>query len=675
MFLVQNDLRCRVVVILDVHPPGCAIKLEEEEAPSNFTFSAVLAGEVPSYIFTIPLLHDLDLSKNQLSGPIREFNQALSQLESVDLSNNELSGPIPKALLQLTSMIQLALSSNNLIGLVDLDSLWRLSNIDFLCLSHNKLSVIDSEGTSPLPPDWSAPYILELASCNITQFPRSLALSKFTFYLDLSCNKISGDIPKQFWETWSSHLVYLNLSHNMLSGMQLTSDVLPLTSLQFLDLSFNRFQGHIPMPNSSARYMDYSNNMFSSVCPNFTLHLRSTRYLSMSRNIISGYIHYSICNSTLEVLDLSYNNFNGPLPSCLMENRKLVVLNLRGNHFEGMLPSNITTGCLLQTIDLHGNKIYGKLPMGLSNCLQLEILDLGNNYVVDTFPSWLRGLPKLSVIVLRSNQFYGSIGDIVGDHKFKEYFPSLQIIDLASNNFSGNLSTEWFEQFKSMMANSTGTGRIIATSNFSFLSGFYQDSTEITYKGSDMIFERILTTLTAIDFSNNRLEGSIPESIGRLVALHVLNLSYNAFTGNIPAQFGGMIDLESLDLSCNHLSGEIPPELTNLTFLGALNLSSNQLVGKIPQSHQFSTFDSSSFGENAALCGPPLFELPCGASPYTPDVTIVQKSSHHVDVVLFLFIGLGFGVGLAVAILVKWGRVRQIVYFNCKSFANLIARR
>jgi hypothetical protein len=59
-----------------------------------------------------------------------------------------------------------------------------------------------------------------------------------------------------------------------------------------------------------------------------------------------------------------------------------------------------------------------------------------------------------------------------------------------------------------------------------------------------MPFERIVTTLTVIDFSNHRLEGTIPESIGRLVSLHVLNLSHNAFSRKIPAELGSMTDLE-----------------------------------------------------------------------------------------------------------------------------------
>uniref|UniRef100_A0ACD5VIF3 Uncharacterized protein n=1 Tax=Avena sativa TaxID=4498 RepID=A0ACD5VIF3_AVESA len=301
----------------------------------------------------------------------------------------------------------------------------------------------------------------------------------------------------------------------------------------------------------------------------------------------------------------------------------------------------------------HGNKIEGALPRALSNCNKLEVLDIGNNLIADTFPSWLGELSSLYVLVLRSNRFYGSIGDILANYRHKGYFSSLQIVDLSLNKFSGNLNSEWIGQLKSMMAKFNSSADIVRATNLSGMAEFYQDSTEITYKGSSVTFERILTTLTAIDFSNNRLEGTIPASLGRLVSLRVLNMSHNAFTGKIPAQLGGMTDLESLDLSCNELLGDIPQELTDLTFLGTLNLSQNQLLGKIPQSHQFSTFENTSFKGNLGLCGPPLSN-PCGISPAPPSPVHVDDSS-HVDVMLFLFVGLGFGIGFSMAILLRWG--------------------
>jgi Leucine-rich repeat (LRR) protein len=615
-------------------------------------FSTLFAGEIPAPIFALPKLRGLNLGWNELSGHIEEFDVASSCLVSVFLSRNKLAGQFPKSFFELTSLVVLRIDGNNFVGSVYLSSFSRLRNLAILSLSHNKLSITDNEGNN------SSSYLsglkeLGVACCNITKIPIILTHLNGVFHLDLSCNKISGDIPKLIWERWSSSLLHLNLSHNLFTGMQLTSQVLPFSwSLEVLDLSSNRLQGQIPMPNSSADILDYSHNNFSSILPNFTLYLSHTRYISMSNNSINGHIPHSVCDSrSLEILDLSHNSFRGQIPHCLLEGR-MVVLNLRENQFQGTLPSNITHGCGLQTIDLNGNKVQGQLPRALYNCTDLEVLDLGNNQVVDTFPSWLGRLPNLRVLVLRSNHFYGSISDqLAGDHQSKESFSSLQIIDLASNNFSGNLSSEWFRLFKSMIAKFNRTGDIVLAHN---VSGFYGDSVVITYKGSFVTFERILTTLTAIDLSNNMLEGSIPESAGQLISLHLLNMSHNAFTGKIPSQLGGMTDLESLDLSCNQLSGDIPQELTDLTFLGTLNLSSNHLVGKIPQARQFSTFENSSFEGNFGLCGPPL-SSPCGISPATAHV----EDSSHIDVVLFLFVGLGFGIGFAASILVSWGLIGE----------------
>ncbi|VAH56040.1 unnamed protein product [Triticum turgidum subsp. durum] len=617
-----------------------------------------VSGHIPTSLFALPKLRYLNLFWNQFSGPIEEFDAASSCLQLVILRGNELAGQFPNSFFQLTDLVHLEINENNFVGSLDLSSFWRLRKLSSLDLSHNKLSVTNEEGTTSFSTYLSGLKTLGVACCNISKIPRILTRLHDMSYLDLSCNKITGVIPKLIWERWSSSLLHLNLSHNMFTGMELTSHVLPFSCpLEVLDLSSNKLQGHIPTPNSSANYLDYSHNYFSALLPNFTLYLSETLYLRMSNNSINGHIPNSVCNfSMLGVLDLSYNNFSGPIPSCLIENARLSVLNLRENQFEGTLPSNITAACTFKTLDLHGNKIEGQLQRALSNCIYLEVLDVGNNLIVDTFPFWLSGLPNLHVLVLRSNQFYGSIGDLVRDQQSKEYFSSLQIIDLASNNFSGNLSSEWFGRLKSLMANLNSSGETIVGQNISAAPrGFYQDSIEITYKGSVVTFERILTTFTAIDFSNNRLEGTIPESVGQLISLHVLNMSHNAFKGKIPAQLGHLTDLESLDLSCNQLSGEIPQELADLTFLAILNFSDNQLVGKIPQSRQFLTFDKSSFEGNLGLCGLP-FSNPCGVSLAPPGMARVEKSS-DVDVILFLFVGLGFGVGFAAAILMRWGRI------------------
>ncbi|KAI3885717.1 hypothetical protein MKX03_027907 [Papaver bracteatum] len=149
----------------------------------------------------------------------------------------------------------------------------------------------------------------------------------------------------------------------------------------------------------------------------------------------------------------------------------------------------------------------------------------------------------------------------------------LQIIDVSSNNFSGTLSKDWFLSLKAMMVKEK---------------------------------QVVGTIFTGIDFSNNKLEGGIPEEIADLTSLHSLNLSGNALTGPIPSTFGNLTSLESLDLSWNKLTGEIPFQLAALSFLSFLNLSFNNLEGKIPPGSQIQTFEPSSFQGNPKLCGFPL---------------------------------------------------------------------
>jgi len=298
----------------------------------------------------------------------------------------------------------------------------------------------------------------------------------------------------------------------------------------------------LTMESNYEQVLDYSNNSFTSVMLNFTLYLSQTVYLKLSDNNIAGYIPPTLCNLTyLKVLDLANNDFRGKVPSCLIEDVNLNILNLRGNRFEGELTyKNYSSQCDLQTIDINGNNIQGQLPKALSQCTDLEVLDVGYNNIVDVFPSWLGNLSNLRVLVLRSNQFYGTLDDPFTSGNFQGYFLGIQIIDIALNNFSGYVKPQWFKMFKSMREKNNNTGQILG---HSASNQYYQDTVAITVKGNYVSIDRILTALTAMDLSNNKLNGTIPDLVGNLVILHLLNMSHNAFTGNIPLQLGRMSQL------------------------------------------------------------------------------------------------------------------------------------
>ncbi|RCV24781.1 hypothetical protein SETIT_5G114100v2 [Setaria italica] len=297
-----------------------------------------------------------------------------------------------------------------------------------------------------------------------------------------------------------------------------------LMNLKFLSLYDDNFYGPIPPWISNLTQLSvivFSRNDLTGELPQTNMrniasisNSKITNTETGSKRVLNGDIPPSSCSARrLEILNLSYNNFGGMIPSCLIQDNSRI-LKLRGNRIHGIL----------------------------------------NNQITGSFPSWLGVLPKLKVLVLRSNQFFGMITDLQENGQIINNFSSLHILDLASNSIIGHLPQGWLIELKSMMANNNDDGQIVGhQTNMS--QGFYRDTVTITFKGFDIIFTKILTTFKVIDLSNNSFDGLIPESVGRLSSLHGLNMSHNNFTEQIPSQLGNLTRLESLDLSWNHLSG------------------------------------------------------------------------------------------------------------------------
>ncbi|XP_060202461.1 receptor-like protein 33 [Lycium barbarum] len=603
----------------------------------------LLNGTLPAYIFELPSLQKLFLNGNQFVGQVNEFDNASSSLlDTIDLSNNHLNGPIPKSMFEVERLKVLSLSSNLFSGRVPLDLIGRLSNLTRLELSYNNLTVDASKSTSFTFPQLG---ILKLASCGLQKFPDLKNQSRM-FHLDLSDNKILGAIPNWIWGIGDGALAHLNLSFNQLEYMEQPYN--GSSNLIVFDLRSNRIKGDLPIPPPSAIFVDYSWNNFTNSIPlDIGISIALASFFSVANNGLTGRIPESICKASyLQVLDLSNNALSGTIPRCLLENSTtLGVLNLGKNRLNGVIPDSFPFGCALKTLDLSSNFLEKELPKSLVNCESLEVLNVGNNRLVDSFPCMLSKSYSLRVIVLRSNQFNGSLHC----RPTKNSWQNLQIIDLASNNFSGVLKAECFSNWRGMMVadDYVETGRNHIQFKFLQLSNFYyQDTVTITIKGMELELMKILRVFTSIDFSSNRFQGVIPDTVGELSSLFLLNLSHNAIEGPIPKSTGKLQMLESLDLSSNQLSGKIPVELANLTFLSYLNLSLNNLVGGIPSSNQFQTFSADSFEGNRGLCGFPLSICASNAPESTPSPTS-QDDSYDWQ---FIFTGVGYGVGAAISI-------------------------
>ncbi|XP_057789416.1 receptor-like protein 7 [Salvia miltiorrhiza] len=616
-------------------------------------FKCGLKGSIPPTFANLTNLIDLDLSGNSFSGNIPHslfanltnlirvnlaYNfftgslsstlfEGLSNLVYLDFRRNSFSGNIPHSLFALPSLLELDLSGNKFNGTLKLDKCQNLANLTRLDLSYNRLSVdvgnVDSTSYGSLQLKE-----LGLVSCNLSHFPnfiRHLDMQQ----VDLSYNRIGGEIPNWIWGT---QLVILDLSFNLLTDLQKPYHI--PASLRILSLDSNQLKDelHLPIPPASPIW-----------------------YLSLANNSLNGSIPTSLCSPTNLVLDLSRNRLSGSIPPCLLEN--ILELDLSQNNISGSIPDNFPMDCNLRYLDLNNNTLEGKIPKSLERCEQLQFMNVGNNNITDSFPCMLSSSRWLQVLVLRSNKFHGEV------RCHDKSWSKLQILDISSNHFSGNLESINFSSWKTMMLQGNEELRYGNTDFFSQL-GF---SLTLIMKGINSEYRKIWSEFGTIDFSCNNFGGDIPNAIGDLTSLHQLNFSHNALNGSIPNSFGRLRNLESLDLSGNRLTGPIPVDLAGLTFLSFLNLSYNKLVGEIPNGRQLQTFSADSFKGNAGLCGFNL-NISCshidGSDHLSPEEDDNGEEKREIEWE-YVSAALGYVVGLGIIVwLLLFSRSFREKYFG-----------
>ncbi|XP_026389438.1 receptor-like protein 6 isoform X2 [Papaver somniferum] len=157
----------------------------------------------------------LSLSRNQITGEIpSSICHEATQLQVLDLSYNNLSGPIPPCLGSIEFLTVLDLRGNNFQGSVP-DTFPQTCSMVALNLNGNKL-----EG----------------------QLPRSLTNCKMLKVLDLGNNQLAGTFP--YWLKSMSQLRVLVLRSNKFHGAWGNQGAnYNFSALQIIDVSSNNFSG------------------------------------------------------------------------------------------------------------------------------------------------------------------------------------------------------------------------------------------------------------------------------------------------------------------------------------------------------------------------------------------------------------------------------------------------
>lgn len=552
-------------------------------------------------------IRELHLSSNQFSGNLSAFLFSLPHIERLDISENLFEGLIP---ISLSSNLSLSLKSlrfsqNNLSG--QLSFFW-LRNL-------SKLEEIDLSGNTNLTvhvniPGWVPPFQLKqlaLSGCHIDrdiiEEPHFLRTQLHLEELDLSNNNLSGSMPNWLF-TNEATLVNLNLSNNLLTGSLVPIEH-PQTALHAMDISNNRITGQLPVD-------------FGSVFPCLST-------LDFYHNNFYGQIPKSLCRiNPMRLLDLSYNNFSGELPPCVFTDfPELWIFSATNNQLGGLVFGGMNNLSIGFALHLGSNKFEGTLPRHLSG--RMVIMSLYDNKLSGEFDPSFWNLSSLSVLNLAGNRITGNIHPNICN------LTSIEILDLSGNDFNGPIPRCSSASLSSLnlSANSLSgdiSRGLFSTPNLMTLDMRYNKLTgNLTWLLQDLDDIKVLSLgwnefegqispslcnlcPRIVDFSHNKLSGSLPPCVGRIfcernavevdnpflilrfiVESYIMLYDTRGFTfgtkGNRYTYGWNFFDsMSGIDLSGNMLSGEIPWELGNLSHIMSLNLSNNFFSGQIPTS-------------------------------------------------------------------------------------------
>lgn len=611
----------------------------------------------------------IDLSKSNLNGEISGNFSELSELSSIDLSGNTLS-VIPSDLSGCKSLKYLNLSHNTIKGELNLTG---LSSLEVLDLSLNQ---IGGEIRPSFPAICSNLRVLNISTNNFTGstegcFDGCLKLE----YVDLSANNFYG----QVWPGFAKVKMF-DIGENQFSGSIFPWFFEGNCSLETFDLSENNFTGNFPGEISNCKNLSVlilGGNNFTGSIPNTLGLISRLRVLILGGNNFSRQIPESLVNCrNLLFLDLSRNSLGSEIPPILGRFTQLQVLVLHGNSlskglnssgilrlpnlqrldlsyndFSGPLPVDVSEMVNLQFLDFAYNKFSGKIPSEYGSLNQLLALDLSFNRLTGSIPPSLGKLTSLLWLMLANNSLTGEIPPNLGNCS------SLLWLNLANNNLYGRLPAELANigsnPIPTFLSNRRGklvpgSGECLAMKRwipenyppFSFVYSL------LTRKSCRSIWDRILKgyglfpicmpgskvqtlqisgylqltgnhfsgelppeigrmkNFSMLHFADNNFSGALPLNIERL-SLVFLNVSRNNFSGSIPMEIGNLKCLQDLDLSLNNFSGIFPTSLNELGELNKFNVSFNPLIsGIIPSTGQLATFEKSSY------LGDPLLVLP-----------------------------------------------------------------
>ena len=201
----------------------------------------------------------------------------------------------------------------------------------------------------------------------------------------------------------------------------------------------NYLTGEIPaeLGNlTSLEYLELAYNQLTGSIPTELGKLANLKKLYLSWNGLTGSIPTELGKlANLKKLHLSWNGLTGSIPPELGNLISLEHLYMNGNQLMGEIPSEIGSLAKLEKLVLYRNHLIGQIPSNIDDLTNLRVLQLTNNRLTGTVPAGLGRLPNLIFYTIDDNELEGCVPDALK-------FPPLNYVIFVRQNEDGQLWEE-----------------------------------------------------------------------------------------------------------------------------------------------------------------------------------------------------------------------------------------
>ncbi|KAJ8771105.1 hypothetical protein K2173_023430 [Erythroxylum novogranatense] len=227
--------------------------------------------------------------------------------------------------------------------------------------------------------------------------------------LDLSNNNFYGQIPGSFSNL--TRLTRLALSKNWFSG-EIPASIGSLTNLEDLYFDNNILQGSIPASFNglvSVKRLEIQSNNLYGEFPDLGS-LKDLYLLDASDNRLSGKVTATLPSALVQI-SMRNNSFEGTIPESFRSLVFLQVMDLSFNNLSGSVPSLLFSHPSLEQLTLSYNHFTTVQSPTSSTAIQSELIaiDISNNELQGFLPSFMALMPKLAALSLENNKFTGMV--------------------------------------------------------------------------------------------------------------------------------------------------------------------------------------------------------------------------------------------------------------------------